>query len=318
MVGNIIDVRAPHPKAAYFWLVVGFIALAAGLVTGNMHHLMLAVMPLALFLPLWYSRQQDILFKPEEDGLHFLDGRPLIAYDDIEAITSGGSADSSSKAVSHRPLHIHHKRGVLIIPKSPGLLSAELVEFLESRRTPPPPKEPPEALAKYVAQQVEKFGTDKVTLIHSRDRLLRENSGCLAAKIALSLFLASIVWIVIAVVYAIMHPQDDELAAWIGFGILGFFVALLIWAISLSGRSKQARQLQAGKSCLVVSPSGLGMQQGTMKGTLRWDEIRGISTSSRHPRTTLQLKIAGGMIEVFNIYEKSLADIALLIQKNLG
>jgi len=74
----------------------------------------------------------------------------------------------------------------------------------------------------------------------------------------------------------------------------------------------------------VISPVGIAMIQGEMKGKLRWDEIRKVVP----PRTAkgvqvqaamqgLQLHVDGSTIVVLDIYNVPLSEIEQRIVRNL-
>jgi hypothetical protein len=66
---------------------------------------------------------------------------------------------------------------------------------------------------------------------------------------------------------------------------------------------------------LAISPEGLAMVQGEMKGELRWDEVQsvrankkplgGFRLSSATPGPAIVLKVQGATIHIADIYESS-------------
>ena len=89
------------------------------------------------------------------------------------------------------------------------------------------------------------------------------------------------------------------------------------------GNREKKHRGKYGPACIVISPAGLAMDQGDLKGKLRWDEILNLKSdgSSRHSQAdprVLKLKLSGAELPILDLYDKPLSEIRTLIFKNLS
>src|SRR5262249_29679886 len=122
--------------------------------------------------------------------------------------------------------------------------------------------------------------------------------------------LAGLIWLVAGIAL----PKNGE--PWIALGILvAFFAGIFALAFRFEGADPQIPNWR--RSGLVISPVGLAMIQGDMRGELRWAELRDIrfgakpgflsfEFSSATPRG-IQLVVEGATIIIANIYDRPLA-----------
>jgi hypothetical protein len=102
------------------------------------------------------------------------------------------------------------------------------------------------------------------------------------------------VWILLGAVLVALYNKppvrDDSGYAWVGGGFAVLFVGL-ICVIGFSKASGSGRVAGWQNSCLIVSPGGIALAQGPLKGKMRWDELRAIE----HPaKPRFGLSTAGG------------------------
>ncbi len=120
--------------------------------------------------------------------------------------------------------------------------------------------------------------------------------------------------------------QRSELMLWIFAGGALFIMGLLCWII-LASREKYGTTVKNAlqNSSLIVSPSGIALIQGDLKGLLRWDEVRKVTirkkprfleVSSRNRRFgELQISISGAEINIPDIYDRPLPLIKKVIYR---
>jgi len=325
MVGQTIDSRSPFPLAAIV-LLLGAAALAAcALITSNPHILIAAILPLIVGVCAWCGRPGNLVLTIENDGLQSFGTAKKLYYSDMtEVAIGGGQFDANFAKLPALPIEIHHLGGCLVVPPQMNVPLTDFYRFLVSRVPARPPRPIPEALADYVNEQTLKFGADKVHVIHTRRSLSERWRRRRSAWICAGIILTGLIWAVLSIGVLVMAPRRDEFTGWLVGGVmLGMVGALVYFATG----SKHARpsHLQAARfpnSCLVLSPAGLAMVQGDLKGAMPWREITGVSTKMsqwlRPSRVAgLQIRVRGSEIIAFDIYERTPAELESLVRSNL-
>jgi hypothetical protein len=66
-----------------------------------------------------------------------------------------------------------------------------------------------------------------------------------------------------------------EMGGWIGGGV-ALLVIGIVCVIGFARSSGSGRVRDWWNSCLIISPGGVALQQGKLKGKLRWEELRAI------------------------------------------
>ncbi len=325
MIGQTVEARSVFSP----WIVINLVAVAAlvgwSLLAVNLHPLIAAALPLGISIGLLLGRPSRIAFLIETAGIRPLTRYDMINFDTIHAITvNGNSFGSGALSLVNVPMEIHHDRGTLTVPPIANVDVAELHNFLQSQLPPRPARRVPTVLGDFYAQQITKFGPDKVTVIHTREHHSEPWRRKRRKWIAAGICLAGLAWIVSGVTMLSTHKNSDEYGAWIVFGFLLGLGGILGYLTANSRNGNQARHWLAKfpSSCLVVAPPGIALIQGDTKGALPWSEITGVTTNiSQWARTSrvkgVQLRVRGAEILILDIYERSPSEIEELFRRNI-
>jgi len=352
MLGQTIEAKSPLPIGAILWLTAAGAGGVAGLVSGNAHFLMAALLPLMLAVVLGWRHPKGVVVTLHETGIVTLDNQQAISYESMQAIAIGDKllkayprtlmeASSGRESRHHKtvlgravntkpdsiapgPIAVLHAGGYLFLPEKMNVSSVELGKFLVGRLPQMPEKEVHPSLADYAQEQLAKFGPDKVVCIHQRDSSHQSQPKNNTSVFGLALLYSGIVWFVSSIVLMNGDNQKtvEAFSAWLGVAILSIILGFLFWlARRRKSDSKLIDPISNGRACIVLGPAGLGLAQGKLKGKLRWEEITGIKNGpekkfGRAGQNALQLSIIGGEIAILDVYDRSLTDVASLITKN--
>ena len=290
MTGTVVTSRPGGSVAAVIWFLLAVGAVAAAVLSGNVHWAVLAVLPGVLGLTASLSTDPAVEFEITADGLVFhTPERVFVRYTDIQGLTAPTKKSGDSFA-----MQLYHSAGVIRIPARLDVSSWDLHDYLLSRLPPPGSTEPegvPSALRPFLADQLRLFGEERVFVFRARPFDPLPSYG---RHVAYSLAVAATggLWIVAGVVLVatLEKKNSGDGGAWVGGGVLllvlGLLFAFLFSRASVAGRVKGWQN-----SCLVVSPGGIALVQGPMKGKMRWDELRAVEFPAK-PR--FGLSTAGG------------------------
>jgi hypothetical protein len=113
-----------------------------------------------------------------------------------------------------------------------------------------------------------------------------------------------------------IRRTEDAAAGVIAVGGIGIFAGLVgVLAHMSMGRQTRPRIKDIELSSLVLSPAGVALRQGDLKGELKWEEIRGVTLRRNRPLT---VQLAGVTISVFDVYDRSLAEIHSQMRQYIG
>ncbi len=295
MTGTVVSSRPASGVGAVLWAVLAAAALVAAVATESPHWAVFAILPLLIALALMLSSEPVTRFEITESGLSFEEPEVVfVPFADLQGLTAADSAGRERFAIQ-----VYHSGGVVGIPARIDVSSKDLYQFLLSRLPPVPepnPDELPAALRKFVAEQIETFGPEKVQVyLARRYPPVRSNHKAVAVSwaVAFTGLLWGVAGGVLVALYANPPAKDESGFIWIGFGILLFLFGLL-FALVASRKGTIARVPGWDKSCVVISPGGIALSQGSLKGKMRWEELREIDFPAR-PR--LGLATAGGVAQ---------------------
>lgn len=320
MTGKTIEARNPPSKLAWSMTILAVCLGAAALAGGSYHVGMAAVFPSMLATLAWVFRPAITKLRVEEDALEVLGNGRLLPYAELLPVYVGPvPLAEAAREGGEGPIYVGTATTRVIVPKQLNVDRTEFLQFLAERIPPRTNCEPPAVLAAYVAEQVEKFGTEKVMVIHQQDRPRQRNGSRATLLVGLALIMAGVSWITIATVLR-WGPTISDGELWTvvgGFSVFfGFFVTLL-GAVGNVGQ----RQPKVKNACVVIGPAGIAVSQGDVKGAMPWEEIVGVhhrtNTLGGIP-TGLTLKVAGGRIVLLDIYSCSPNELSRLIQQHRG
>jgi hypothetical protein len=235
----------------------------------------------------------------------------LVRYEDLRGLTAPGR-----RAGEDFPIHVYHAGGVVRVPPGLSEPSAELYDFLLGRLPPlagPDPDTVPAKLRDFVAGQVGLFGPEKVFVFRARPfpppSLYRRH-----VWYSLAVAAAGAAWVAAGVVIGTADAKGG--GPWAGCGVLLLLLGLLF--AFLFSRSGGGRVSDWHESCLVVSPGGIALLQGALRGKMRWDELRSIEypakrrfglSSAGSPAQGVGLLVEGAYLVIADYYDRPLYQI---------
>ena len=317
LAGQTIEARSAPPVAAWAFLLIAFAMLVLAASIGNVHWAMGAVFPAALATILCLRRPRRRIFSIDDRGLAMLDRGEAVPFDSIKEITVDGvrwCPEAVAKLKS--PLLIHHARGVLTVPPRMSVPADELFRLLNQKMPTPTPRECPPLLASYHAEHTAKFGAEKVTLVHGRRRFHPLPTWTALFNLMLAAIVAGIAWLALASVGGDWFPDKDQRDGWIIGGVIALMVGVPFWIFAAWRSTASTSNIKIAKeACLVLTPAGMAMVQGDLKGAMRWEEV--LRVWHVPGGSSLTLTVPGSKLLVLNVYERSLDEIAMLVRRNV-
>ncbi|MEZ6123438.1 MAG: hypothetical protein R3C49_09720 [Planctomycetaceae bacterium] len=264
-----------------------------------------------LALVLFLRRQKEFSATLTQDGIQVKDSGEVIRYSAIESFSYPRITDGKGNLKSQQaPIHIFHESGQFTIPRNINVSSEEVFDFLRSRTQDRNPTSLPSLLEDYANEQAETFGDDKVFCFGARRSVQRVRSGRAAGNLGLALLLAAVIW---GIAGACLDVD------WMGGAIILLVIAGFMWLLTfVRSPSPITGIANWQKSGLVVTPVGLAMVQGNLKGRMTWAELRSVDyregtksfhISSNTQRTGIQLKMDGSALIIVDLYDQPLATI---------
>jgi hypothetical protein len=319
MTDTVVRSR-PGGGAAVVFALLAAAAVAAGVLAQTVHWLVFAVLPACLAAAAWLSRDPEVLFEVTEEGLSFeLPERVFVRYEEIEGLTAQGQAKQSRFG-----MQVYHPDGVVRIPPGIDVSSRELYRHVLARLPRPTAGDPeavPGAMRGFVEDQVERFGADKVFTYRARGFPPAASHGRQVAY-SRAVAVTGLIWAAAggALIAALNNPpgRDTSGGGWIAVGVLAFLFGLL-FAFAFARQSTAGRPTNWRSACLIISPGGVAMSQGDLRGKMRWEELRdiqypasatsfwGVTSAGASPG--IRLVIAGGHFLIHDYYDRPLGMI---------
>jgi hypothetical protein len=123
-------------------------------------------------------------------------------------------------------------------------------------------------------------------------------------------------WFVIAGGGRHWLPQDGTRDRWLAVGTGTLLAGLFVLVLAALLRRAQRTPPRMQGACIVITPAGMAMTQGDLKGALRWDEVTKVVHTPRS--SIVWVLVHGGKLSIRNVYERSLDEIATLIRRQTG
>lgn len=317
MIGQTIESRGGFSFLALIFALLGIGCIAVAVAQDNMHVAVLSVLPLSIAFALWFASSRRFSAVIHEDRIELLGPTRAIRYDDMLHVTYQPHSRNSKLA----PLVIDSHEGVVHVPRDLNLSIDDFYEFLDDRVSPPPENEPHPDMANYVAEQRETFGDDRVWVFRARgaNRPTLFRPGRRGAYASLAAIVTGIAWL-----FAPLLVPGKDSTAWLGFGVLLIVFGFIFWLAFAYGKSGAVKvPPKLSDACLVVSPMGVAMIQGDMRGKLRWDEIVRVISKSRpkhfqisNAHAGFQIAVEGSQILVMDIYDAPISKIEDIIERH--
>jgi hypothetical protein len=239
------------------------------------------------------------------------------SFADLQVVLARPAAGRSTRPF---PIHAVFRDHVLSIPARLDAPSQQVYEALAARV----PRHSSSAIADVVREfrdeQVATFGADRVWHCRGRSHLGWFREGEAGLPFGLGLMLAGAV----AVPLGLVLKRSD----FGGWACLGLFSGLVITLVSLAARQGPKRRKSWDGNGIVVGPLGMAVAQADLLGQLDWDEIQQVKYPARRRRgfrlehgeeygsTVLEIRVAGAVIQLFDVYDRALDVIHERIMAN--
>jgi hypothetical protein len=254
----------------------------------------LAVAPGVVGVVLLITYQWRFAVRFERDGINVLaPQRQFIAYSSIEALRRDEDGDEDSFEFD-----VIHSRGVLHVPRDLDVSSAHVFEFLRSQFPAGEPENVPPSLRPFRYEQVMQFGIERVWSFHAQPRARAVRSWRPLWLSVAACFVGGI-WL--------STPQKERFhTAWTVVGALSLTAGILgTFVVAVVASTAARRAGPSGPSGIVISPLAFALEQGDLRGRMRWDEITAITRKTN----TVVVAFAGGTITIRDIYNRPIGEI---------
>lgn len=313
-INTKIESRPPIPAFGLFLLILalGLLPFAIGLLFSakdpkpGIGLMALSLIPMGMGLGLLWAKQPRVVLEFTETGLVGQKPRVEIPYEKWLGISKSPS-DSKGRFW----MEIHHTLGKITLPPSLNLDCERVFEFLRSKVPPKPVSQLPSALVKYLQGSAEVFPIEKIHVYWELGPSPKPPSKILAFGLGGLLGLLST-----GGVMGLVGPEKDRQAILVGFGMICFFVMLVVAVYRF--RHGFSWGTKKNQSALAITPKGIALQQGKLKGKLTWKEITKIKYPnqprfvlvSNHPELGgILVEVEGGRIPIHNIYNAPIEEI---------
>jgi hypothetical protein len=309
MIGEVIESRRAFPWGVLTFLVLAALSAGAGLLSRQYGWVTAAVLPLAVAGALALTHPGSLSFEFTEEGIQRHDRDELIPYAEIVAVIAPGRPGDLDRPVSRPfPIRVVHEHGTLHVPAKINVPSDEVFRFLlDTFPDSGSPRVNP-ALRDYLDRQVELFGADRVRSYRARAHLGDRPPGR-GVAVSLAGVLAGLVWLAVGVA----RNETGWVVGGIMLAMCGGMLALIFWLTNSRYGRTHVKNWQ--KASLVVSPLGLALVQGDLRGEMRWDELTDLRLGTKPHSFTLdntaafrgiRLTFPGAEVVIADIYDRPL------------
>ncbi len=309
MIGQLIQSRRSFPWGALLFLLSAIPLLVAAVVERNPHFAVGACLPLFIATLLVLRPLPSVRFEFTETEIDVHNPPQSIPYETIESVVAPKRPGDPDKAgPRHYAMSVIHEAGTLHLPAKLNVPSDDVFDFLLATFPASGSPQVNPLVRGYLKEQTETFGADRVWSCRARTNLGKPapNRGL---AVCLAVLGTGIVWLGVGGV--------AKESGWLVGGLLlvmfGGLFTLLFWLVS---RRYQPRSIRHWKQAsLVISPVGLALVQGDLKGEMRWDELRdlkfkrdsGFDTSHHHTAGRgILLSFEGAQVMILDIYDRPL------------
>jgi hypothetical protein len=271
MIGSDLESQPKPPLVAAVLLAMALGCELVGLMLSSRGWLMCGLLPLAVAIVWWLTRERPFAAKLTENGIVLTATKYLVPYDEIRAVWPAFPGERLRSKGESFALRIQHGGEVLNVPARLNVSSQELFDFLATKihvvqATPANP-----AVAEYMQRQVAMFGTDHVWSFCAQIRsdAASERIQYRKCLVMLSAVPVGAVWCGTGLAW--------RMEEWTVFGgitmVVGLFGSLLFF---VAAKSSTPRVKNWRGASLVISPLGFALAQGDLCGELRWKEVRDV------------------------------------------
>ncbi len=274
-------------------------------------------------LVLLLSRPPASLVRFSDAGLTFLPTGYFLAYSRIYEVFAPQRAESRNRF----RIHLLCDGGHLTLSEKLVDDSEELYLFLQSQPlgTASIPDDIDPLFHPFLRQQMGIHRPHEIVVYRwpawTESEMIRttwRHNG--ATRAALAFLVTGITWLAIFAV-----PWQFSRFYLLPTSLATCGVALLIYLLGLLHKSQARGAKKSQNATLIVSPSGLALLQGELKGEMRWREITKLklqkghlSMSANHTTNGLSVQVAGATILIGDFYHWPAEHFELLIRKYSG
>lgn len=260
-----------------------------------------ACVAFALVASLRYFRRGR--FRVTPDAFASVRPRMTIPFEEIREVVPGNPDKNGNF-----PVHIILATGSLTVPLLESCNCNELLALLRSRVKPfADSRRVPAAFESFLKQQRLIHSPEQIHIFYGKIRPLRAKVSTLPLQFTLAFLVPIPLWIALANAF----PRKEAFTVMsVVFGVAAAISALFEVAVYFSAKQ---RVKNADDAVLIVTPGGLALNQGDLRGELRWSEVQKISLNSRvsnfgdfqliETSGGLYLGIVGAQIVVADVYD---------------
>lgn len=272
MIGTQIEYHARIPTGTVVLSLIGIAGMGVSLATQQIEWAIATLPFWTIAFSLFLYREKDFQAVLTEEGLEFPNFADPVRYDEIESIDYLGKTSDDGSPIKQAAIFVVHQNGKLRIPAGINVASGDLFRFLWKKFTPRENNPLSASLEEYASAQAAIFGEDKVFRYTARRRLVSPTTRSGTKSVGIGMMLAGVLFF--------FGAGISE--GFIGAGVIFLLLGFLVWLISLAKTQPASRQVKNWQaSGLVVTPVGLALVQGPLKGRLRWDELRNIRLNQK-------------------------------------
>ncbi len=317
MIGQRIESIRTFPWfSTLLLLLAGFLVYMA-VQQENVNLVIGALMPFAIASGLLATRPPKFVGFFREEGLEIQQNGILsmIPFDNIERIwVNRKKIDPAIDGPPNYEIAIGHTDGQVRIPKRLNIPADEVYRYLVEHVPITGSDEIHQDLTQYHRDHTGAFGPERVWSY----RVGKHRMGPRYPRLRMASF--AIIAVGIAWIGIGATGKLEIGSGWIGGGVGAiFYGALMLLASYASNRPIKFRGWK--DSSLIVSPLGLALVQGDVRGEMKWDELKDVRlgnkkymtsftlTSNQLPTTGLVLVVDGAELVVHDIYDRPIASI---------
>jgi hypothetical protein len=314
MIGQTVRSTSAFPVGTIVFILIAVIFAVIAVASSTIDWAVAAVWPLvAALLWWWFAREPAFAAEFTEDAIEVAEpAADTIPYTEIQGLrVRGRSPNPEKKGPESYPIQVAHSDGVLQIPAYLDVPSDKVFRFLFDQITPFGSREVNPVLEDYALRQEKTYGEEKVWTYCARQHLGSRSGHRRAWTLLLSFVLAGAAWLA----FGILRQEPGWMAAGFVGMIAGGFFYFILWLDSKANRGSVKNWRQAS---LVISPEGLALIQGDLKGEMRWDELKDVKFRTK-PRfyafeigqlpLGLALVVEGTTLVIADVYDRPLAII---------
>ncbi len=255
---------------------------------------------------LLHGRLFPVRYAISEEGIAINRPRRFVGYEEIQEVFVPDPVPAGQF-----PIHLLLAEDAVRLSGRINAPSASLAEFLRTqpvgRRATP---SVPARFDNFLKQQLLVAPEHVYVFRGSKKRISPRTRRYRRA--AWWLLLLLVCWLALALLFP-RSPAYGPLAA-----LAGIFGVIFLLGGYTGMRHSHARIKNWDEAVLIITPDALALQQGELCGELRWGELLSVSSRGGKELSSLNLKVRGASIQLFDIYHWPLEVAARLIAEFSG